>query len=149
MSNSLYLLDTSVILALVRGQELGNALDNRFGLRAARQRALASIVSVGELRVLAGRNAWGDKKTQALQRALEALVIVDISHPAVIDAYVAIELASQAHPEGSRNLGKNDLWIAACARAAGATLLTYDHDFKHLIPDMLAGHVLSLKPAEI
>jgi len=39
-------------------------------------------------------------------------------------------------------MGKNDLWIAACAKAAGATLLTTDNDFTHLIPDHLDGEVI-------
>jgi tRNA(fMet)-specific endonuclease VapC len=39
-------------------------------------------------------------------------------------------------------MGKNDLWIAACAQAAGATLLTTDNDFSHLIPEYLDGEVI-------
>jgi tRNA(fMet)-specific endonuclease VapC len=31
-------------------------------------------------------------------------------------------------------MGKNDLWIAATARAASATLITTDTDFDHLHP---------------
>ena len=29
-------------------------------------------------------------------------------------------------------MGKNDVWIAANTRVAGATLLTTDHDYDHL-----------------
>ena len=29
-------------------------------------------------------------------------------------------------------MGKNDLWIAACAAATRATLVTLDRDFEHL-----------------
>jgi predicted nucleic acid-binding protein len=32
----------------------------------------------------------------------------------------------------SRNMGKNDLWIAATAYALNAVLLTTDADFDHL-----------------
>lgn len=39
-------------------------------------------------------------------------------------------------------MGKNDLWIAACAKAAGATLLTTDNDFTHLIPGHLDVEVI-------
>jgi predicted nucleic acid-binding protein len=39
-------------------------------------------------------------------------------------------------------MGKNDLWIAACARAAGAWLLTTDADFSHLIPQHLNGEII-------
>jgi predicted nuclease of predicted toxin-antitoxin system len=78
---------------------------------------------------------------------LDNVVTVEINHPSVIDAYVELDLVSQVHPDGARNMGKNDLWIAAAARAAGATLLTTDNDFDHLIPDHLAGVVIDPKVA--
>jgi len=99
-------------------------------------------VSLGEVRVLAKRNDWGDAKLRALSKALDNLVVVDINHPSVIDAYVELDLVSQSHPDGARNMGKNDLWIAACAKAAGATLLTTDNDFSHLIPEHVDGEVI-------
>ena len=34
-------------------------------------------------------------------------------------------------------MGKNDLWIAATAKATGATLLTTDKDFDHLYPGQI------------
>jgi tRNA(fMet)-specific endonuclease VapC len=37
----------------------------------------------------------------------------------------------------ARNMGKNDIWIAATARVLGATLLTTDKDFNHLLPNLL------------
>jgi len=42
-----------------------------------------------------------------------------------------------AHPGGARTIGQNDLWIAAAAKATGATLLTTDRDFDHLDPTQL------------
>ncbi|WP_438035177.1 PIN domain-containing protein [Sorangium sp. So ce204] len=143
MSQRIYLLDTSVILPLVRGNALGRYIDERFGLRSAAQRPLVSVVSLGEVRALALRNAWGDAKLKALSNALDNLVVVDINHPAVLDAYVQLDLVSQSHPDGARNMGKNDLWIEACAKASGATLLTTDDDFSHLIPEHLDGEVIA------
>jgi tRNA(fMet)-specific endonuclease VapC len=142
VSERIYLLDTSVILPLVRGNALGRYIDQRFRLRSATQRPLVSVVSLGEVRVLAERNGWAEAKLRALSNALDNLVVVDINHPSVLDAYVKLELASQGHPDGARNMGKNDLWIAACAKAAGATLLTTDNDFAHLIPEHLDGEVI-------
>jgi len=137
MSDELYLLDTNVVVTLVRGNALANYIDDTFGLRESKVRPLISVVTHGEVRVLAGRNNWGVKKLEALQNALDNLVTVDVNHPAVIDAYVEIDLYSQAYPSGSRNMGKNDLWIAACAKAADVTLLTTDADFTHLSPEQL------------
>lgn len=134
-----YLLDTNVLLALVRGGALGAAIDERFGLRAAAQRPLICVVTHGEIKVLARRNGWGAQKLASLDEALAAFVTVDINHPRVVDAYVELDLASQSHPDGARNMGKNDLWIAAAAKAAGATLLTMDKDFEPLLGTQLDG----------
>jgi predicted nucleic acid-binding protein len=142
MSDRLYLLDTSVLLALVRGQELGGQIARRFGLLQARQRPLVCIVSHGEIWVLARRNSWGAERHQALQTMLDNLVTVPLEHPGVIDAYVHLDLYSHTHPQGARTMGKNDLWIAAAARASGATLLTTDQTFAHLVPDEVSGVIL-------
>lgn len=131
--NVLYLLDTNIVLALVRGQALGAT----FGLSAGKRRPAISVVTHGEVRVLASRNGWGTAKIEALQNALDAIVTVDINIAEVIDAYVEIDIYSQQHSGGARSMGKNDLWIAACAKASGATLLTTDKDFDHLDPDLL------------
>lgn len=135
--SQLYLLDTNVVLALVRGGELGAFIDATFCLRANRLRQAVSVVTHGEVRSLARRRGWGEAKLTALQDALDALVTVDINVAEVIDAYVDIDVFSSRYTGGARNMGKNDLWIAACAKAAGATLLTTDKDFVHLNPAMV------------
>jgi tRNA(fMet)-specific endonuclease VapC len=142
MSERLYLLDTNVLLLLVRGGGCARSIEARYGLRSMKLRGLISIVSHGEIKVLARRNGWGEIKLQALQEALNGLVTIDINRPAVIDAYVELELVSQGQRGGARNMGKNDLWIAACARAANATLLTTDTDFAHLHPSHLEVEVV-------
>lgn len=143
MSQRLYLLDTSVILPLVRGSALGQRIEQRYRLQSSPHRSLVSVVSLAEAQVIAARNNWGAPKLAALAHALGELVVVDIHHKAVIDAYVQLELISQQQSGGSRNMGKNDLWIAACAKAASATLLTADNDFSHLIPQHLDGELIS------
>ena len=134
-----YLLDTNVLLVLVRGGMEGATLDERFGLSTASVRPLICIVTQGEIRSLARRNGWGERRLSALEHALSDVVTVELGHPGVIDAYVELDLASQSHPDGARNMGKNDLWIAAAAKAAGATLLTTDKDFEHLLGAVLDG----------
>ena len=137
MSDPLHLLDTGVLLLLLRGGERAERIDGEYGLRGSSIRPLISIVTHGEIRVIATRNNWGDARREALTKTLDELVTVDINHPTVIAAYVEIDLLSQAHPDGARNMGKNDLWIAACAKAADATLLTTDGDFDHLAAQTL------------
>lgn len=138
MSRSLFLLDTNIVLTLVRGNALATHIDAKFALRASKIRPMIAVVTRGEVRVLAARNAWGEKKLAALENALDNLVTVDINHSDVLDAYVEIDLFSQNYADGARNMGKNDLWIAACGKAAGATLVTTDKDFEHLHPDLLS-----------
>jgi predicted nucleic acid-binding protein len=142
MSDRLYLLDTNILLLMMRAGDLGQHITEMYRLRDLEQRPLVCIVSHGEARVMARRRSWGEEKRAALQNLLEEFTTVDINTHDVIEAYVDFTLVSQAHPAGARNMGKNDLWIAACARAAGARLLTTDGDLEHLIPEHLDGEVI-------
>lgn len=129
----LYLLDTSVVLALVRGKELGHRIARTYQLSSQPMRPLLCSVSQGELWALAEANGWEEARRRALAEMLASLVIVDPGNPMVVDAYVALYMVCRRHPRGSRvNMGENDLWIAAAARAAGTTLLTLDRDFEHI-----------------
>ncbi len=133
MASPVYLLDTNVVLQLLRGKELGKYLASTFGLLDTVNRPLVSIVTHGELRVIADRNNWGAEKRGALQRALDNLVTIDLNDRAVLQAYVDVQRFSRL---AARELNANDAWIVACAKAADAILLTTDGDFKHLkLPD--------------
>jgi tRNA(fMet)-specific endonuclease VapC len=127
-----YVLDTNVLLALIRGKELGTAIDSAYGLRSSLQRHVISIVSQAELWVLADTNGWGEAKRRALQIMLNNVVVMPIDGQPIIDAYVRVAAADRAYPAGSRNMGKNDIWIAATALQTGLPLLTTDKDFLFL-----------------
>lgn len=68
-----------------------------------------------------------------------------------MDKYAEIDAFSQGKLEGqksnfsSRNMGKNDLWIAATASVQNMTLLTTDKDFKHLDGNFLKLKVINLE----
>ncbi len=134
MPTPVYLLDTNVVLHLVRGGPLGKHLAAAFGLLNSLNRPLVSIVTHGELLLIAAQNNWGKEKRAALENALDNLVTIDLNDRAVLAAYVEVELYSRRHPGGSRRLNANDPWIVACAKAAEATLLTTDDDLSHLKP---------------
>jgi tRNA(fMet)-specific endonuclease VapC len=138
-----YLLDTNVILHLLRGNDLGKHIRDTYDLLHCQPRPFVSVVSLAEMRVLAETNGWGDAKRNALDAAFRSLTVVNISHPRVIDAYVKLDLHARSHPLGARRMGKNDLWIAATAVAADAILLTTDKDFDYLIPSHVQGKVIS------
>jgi len=124
-----YLLDTNILIELIRGNPLGQHIDARFGLRVALNRSMICVVTVGEMHSLVRQFAWGQAKIDALEEMLRELVWLDINNPQVLDAYGEIDHASIV---AGRKMGKNDVWIAATARVTRATLLTTDPDFDHL-----------------
>ena len=124
-----YLLDTNILIELIRGNPLGQHIDAHFGLRAALNRSMICVVTVGEMHSLVRQFAWGQAKIDALEEMLAELVWLDINNPQVLHAYGEIDHASIA---AGRKMGKNDVWIAATARVTRATLLTTDPDFDHL-----------------
>jgi len=130
--NQSYVLDTNILLALVRGKALGESIDKAYGLRSSLQRHTVSIASQVELYVLADRRQWGSTKREAVRRMLEQVVVVPIDGQGLVEAYVQIANADYTWPAGSRNMGKNDIWIAATALFAGLPLLTTDKDFLFL-----------------
>ena len=75
---------------------------------------------------------------EAVKLFLNKCVITDINTSDVISIYGEIDAFSQGklkdRPLGmtARNMGKNDLWIAATASVTKAKLLTMDKDFMHL-----------------
>lgn len=132
-----YVLDTNVLLNLIRGQAVGAKIDQAFGLTASLQRQIISIVTQAELRVIADRKAWGAEKRATLQGALENLVVIPIDGTALVEAYAMIARADFQAAGGARNLGKNDLWIAATALYTDLPLLTTDRDFQFLHGDLI------------
>ncbi len=132
MPSPVYLLDTNVVLHLVRGNAVGKELATAYGLLNSVNRPLVSIVTHGELLLLAARNNWGAEKRASLENALDNLVTVDLNDKAVLSTYVEVQQYSRRARGGSRELKANDAWIVACAKAADATLLTTDRDFGHL-----------------
>jgi len=125
----LHLLDTNVLVALIRAGALGQHIDTTYQPRQAKFKPLVSVVSVGEMQSLARQFAWGPKKIAEISKLVENLVVEDISSPDILAAYGEIDHASR---ENGRKMGKNDVWIAATAKVTGATLLTTDRDFDHL-----------------
>ena len=134
--STLYFFDTNILLALHRGRQLGDYLNQTFRLSEVINRPLISVVTHGEIWAMAQRNSWGDKKRNAVEEMLDDLVTLDLNDPAIIANYVAVDQKNLFHPKGARSVSDNDKWIAATAMAANALLLTTDQDFLHLHPDV-------------
>ena len=138
--NQAYVLDTSVLLNLIRGKELGQQIDAAFGLRAAMYRHTISIVTHGEMKVLAERSNWGIEKRDALDVSLNSLVTVNIDSEPLVEAYVLVEEACRNAPHGPRKMGQNDMWIAATALVCDLPIVTTDNDFSHLNGGLITVH---------
>jgi predicted nucleic acid-binding protein len=124
-----YLLDTNILVALIRNNDLGKYLDRIYRLTSASGPLYVSVVVFGEASALALKFGWGAAKQAALTATLALFSPLDIFYQDVIEAYARID----AHSEASGFvMGKNDLWIAATAHVFDLTLLTTDHDFDHL-----------------
>lgn len=138
--NQSYVLDTGVLLNLVRGKELGSRIDQEFGLSRAMRLHTISIVTHGELKVLAERNEWGAEKRRVLAVALDNLVTVNIESKALVEAYVQVDRACRGVTGGSRTLGQNDMWIASTALLCDLPLITTDKDFLPLHERLITVH---------
>ena len=123
-----YLLDTNILLAYVRGGNLGEYVEREYALSASPFRPFVCVVSIGEIKALAARRAWGEKRLARLSKLVEELTWVELGDPEVLEAYVDVV---NARPRGW-TIRDNDRWVAAVARATGARLLTTDTDFDYL-----------------
>ncbi len=133
-----YFLDTNIILAYIRKSTLTNQIDKKYTPLAEENSPIISVVSVGEIKSIAIQNNWGNNKLDLLKKLLDQFLIADINVESIIDKYAEIDAFSQNRlpnnplKSSSRNMGKNDLWIAATASVLEAKLLTTDKDFDHL-----------------
>jgi len=133
-----YLLDTNIVLIYLRDSAGSTKIDQMFDPLGVNNTPIISVVTLGEIRSLAIRNRWGQKRMQQLDQLLNMLVVADIYVEEIVQRYAEIDAFSQGvlpgRPLGTsaRNISKNDLWIAATAAAANLRLLTTDKDFVHL-----------------
>lgn len=136
--NMIYLLDTNILLVYLRKSNIADKIDNQFQPLIYPNTPVVSVISLGEIKSIALRNNWGKKRIDLLDRFLKQFLTADIHVATIIEKYAEIDAFSQGKlvskplKSSSRNMGKNDLWIAATASVLSATLLTLDHDFDHL-----------------
>ena len=123
------LFDTNLIIGHIRRQEF------------LPKETLISVIVAGELEAFALKADWGYQKVDFMQQLLRYHPILEVSRAftipyARLDAYSQGKLAAQPLPRGlsARNMGKNDLWIAATALYFDIELHTADQDFDHLGP---------------
>lgn len=133
----IYILDTNILLHYIRQDNIGKHISRFYAPHWKEQPPILSVVSIGEIKSIAKQNAWGSPKNSILEQLLRQLLHADITMDIIeryaeIDAYSQNKLLGQPLELTPRNMGKNDLWIAATASVLGAKLLTTDSDFDHL-----------------
>jgi predicted nucleic acid-binding protein len=134
VSGARFVLDTNVVIQLLRWNEIGRRIDTQFGLLSAATVPAISAVSMGEARSLARQWNWGTDKIRRLHGHLLRFVVVDIRSEPILHHYVEIDHGSKS---AGRKMNPNDVWIAATAAAINATLITTDRDFDHLDPSIV------------
>ena len=128
------LLDTSVLLNYFRWNNCAKQVEADYALRASGFAPTISVVSVGELLAFAKNPDWDTQKRDKLNTFLEQCVVIDISQKDVLSHYAELH---DLNKRNATNIGQNDLWIAACAKAAGLAVLTSDKDFDRIPSDMV------------
>lgn len=141
-----YLLDTNILVHFVRSSILWEKLESNLQPFNKENTIHISAVTKGEILSFAKQTGWGKPKLEKLHNLLlpTTCIAIDGESP-LMNAYADIDAYSQGkHPDyqpivafNARNMGKNDLWIAATAFLFGIPLVTTDHDFDHLYPDFI------------
>ncbi len=130
------LFDTNIILTIARTKFPSKVIEY---LNPNDEQIYISVVNIAEAQCIAFQNGWGKTKMVAMEyffNQVRAIEVTDI----LVPSYINIDAFSQcSHPEITiydhktpRNMGKNDLWIAATASLLNLKLITTDADFDHL-----------------
>lgn len=140
----LLLFDTNIILIYLRNLRFKQFIDANYYPFGLQNTAVVSVVSIGELKSLTLKNNWGKTRIEDLENFLSRFVVADINSEDVLRRYAEIDAFSQGRLGGkplkmsARNMGKNDVWIAATASVLNAALLTTDNDYDHLDEEFLS-----------
>ncbi|TGP21380.1 MULTISPECIES: PIN domain-containing protein [unclassified Mesorhizobium] len=113
---SLYLLDTNILIAAMKGRP-----EVRKRLEAQQISAIRlSAIVMGELEFGAEKSAYGDRNRARLATLTQRLPLVGIDQD-TIRHYAKIRAFLERH---GTPIGANDTWIAAQALAINAVLVT-------------------------
>lgn len=135
--NADVLLDTNVLVHVIRLSPLGERLLNEFNLLVRVITPTISYVTLAELYAFGRKNGWGEQKLQFIETIRMNLLVAPIERNPILHAYAELDAFAE---ENGKSIGKNDLWIAATAKVMEAHLLTTDKDFKplrELLPNLV------------
>lgn len=133
-----YLLDTNLVIIYSRASKIAEKIEADYNLFDTGNSLAVSVVTLGEVDAFIKKIGIGEKRRKKIEGVVSRLAKVGIDTKAIIERYGDIDAYSQGKLKrkkgrfSSRNMGKNDLWIAATASIYDLTLLTTDRDFDHL-----------------
>ncbi|TXB57466.1 type II toxin-antitoxin system VapC family toxin [Phaeodactylibacter luteus] len=133
-----YLLDTNVLIIYSRSADIARRIERDHQLFDGSNDLAVSVVTIGEINSLIAQYGYGKRRKKSIQNVLDKVLEIDINIRKILDLYGQIDAYSQGKLKDkkgnftSRNMGKNDLWIAATASAFDMVLVTTDQDFVHL-----------------
>ncbi len=139
-----YLLDTNMVLIYTRESPMTRRIEQDLTLFDGTNDLFISVVTVAEIESLMLQRRYGEKKRESFRKLLSNLSIIDVNIQEIITRYAEIDAYSQGKhptrtlPSSSRNMGKNDLWIAATSSHYELVLVTTDQDFSHLESSFLS-----------
>jgi tRNA(fMet)-specific endonuclease VapC len=130
MAQRPYLLDTNILVHLIRQNEIGRQINQSYNLISSLGNALISVVTVGELFRFGLK--WEKEKAERLAELLDQIVWIDINNIDILKKF-----GEMRHHLKSKTVGDNDLWIAATACVYDLILLTCDRDFDPLADNFI------------
>lgn len=133
-----FIFDTNILVHIIRNEAFFTNFKKAYNL--SKNNAIISVVTEGEILSISSQFKWGKRRNLRLTSILSNLIIHPIKIQSIIKAYAQIDAYSQGkllnnplpNKMSARNMGKNDLWIAATAHVTNSTLITTDKDFDHL-----------------
>jgi tRNA(fMet)-specific endonuclease VapC len=146
-----YLLDTNIVLIYTRGSSLAEEIDNEYNLFDSSNDLYISVVTVAELKSIIIQRNYGEKKVRILEDLMQNFSIIDINITEILERYAEVDAYSQGKLIGkkgdftARNMGKNDLFIAATSSVYDLILITTDNDFNHLTPEYIKLEIIDIK----
>lgn len=133
-----YLLDTNILVIYSRSSSIAKQIESDHQIFDGKHNLAISVVTIGEINSLTEQHNFGLRRQNDIKKLLDKVFKIDINVHKIMKAYGKIDAYSQGKFKGkslgksARNMGKNDLWIAATAHAFDMVLITTDKDFEHL-----------------
>lgn len=126
---ALYLLDTNILIAALKGQApVRHHLENT-PLASLR----LSVIVLGELQFGAEKSAYAERNRARLAELAQRLPLAGLDEGTARQyAHIRAHLERQGTP-----IGANDLWIAAQALSLEATLVTDNQREFQRVPDLV------------